>query len=393
MEKRKTKIKKVKIRKPVYGGYGLGHGEDGKIVFVPYVLPNEEVLVKINKKKKDYEIGYPIEIISKSSERILPTCENFGKCGGCFYQHIPYELELNIKNQILKEILAPLIKEKQQILKPIIPSKSEYFYRNQINFQIGKKGDLGFYMHKSYKLIPLPKEGCYLLPKKTKNLLESLYIKENKEKNQYLTLRINKKDEIAYKFSFESKNIAFREFASKFTFYLYIDNFFQVNRFQIDKMVELVLEYLEPRYKDFVLDLYSGVGLFSLVVAPYIAFVLGVEEVKSAVKWAKNNASLNAIYNAKFIAKKVEDFIKQPHHLFNKLIIDPPRVGFHPDVLRYFQNLSNIQKIIFISCNPTTYIRDAIILKNKGFSPKIIQPIDNFPRTYHIEIISLWEKT
>ncbi|NPA53213.1 MAG: 23S rRNA (uracil(1939)-C(5))-methyltransferase RlmD [Aquificae bacterium] len=420
----------VKIEKLVYGGKGLGRIND-KACFVPYVLPGEIVEVEIKKEKKSFFECELKEILEKSPDRIEPVCKYFTYCGGCDYQHIPYEKQLQIKKDILKETLQRIGKIENPHIEKVIPSQEPFYYRNRTQIKI--KGErVGFYKKESKEIINI--DYCYLLKEDLNHVLQG-----TREILPYLTFQpvevhaySSNQDELLVKFvyprrikrfplglkhlrSFLSENIKgvgiYRgkpdgtterlftignifayEKVQDITFRVSIDSFFQVNRFQVENLInEVVEEFKEKKYKN-VIDFYCGVGTLTLPVARYVENIVGIESNPYAVQDANHNRKLNNIKNTKFYRMESKEGVKLIDQLNpDAVILDPPRTGLSKQIIDKI-NISSIEKVVYVSCNPSTLARDINLFTEAGFEVKKIKMIDMFPQTYHIESITVLEK-
>lgn len=408
----------VNIEKIVYGGKGLGK-LNSKTCFIPYVLPNEKVKINIKKDKKSFCEGYPLEILEKSEYRVNPECEYYTKCGGCDFQHISYEKQLDLKKEILEEALFRLGKIEKKVDK-IIPSENPFYYRNRVQFKINN-GEFGFFAPESNDIINIDSckishlkineaiESLKKLSKNHKNIKEIHIFYPNTEK-ALLNIYLNEFEELDFQTIKENlpisingagiylKNKRIKTFGKSFTFEkvgkynfrISLDSFFQVNRFQIENILNEVLKEIEEN--KIVGDIFCGVGLFTIPVAKKSKKSFGVEINKSAVKDANYNLKINNIQNTKIFetsASKALDIISgyQPEIL----IFDPPRTGLYKDLINKVLNLKKLEKIVYVSCNPATASRDINLLADK-FKLKKVKMIDMFPQTHHIESIFVLER-
>ncbi len=421
----------VKIEKLVYGGKGIGKIE-GKTCFVPYVLPGEIVEVKIKKEKKNFVECEPVFIKSPVPDRIDPPCRYFTYCGGCDYQHIPYEKQIKFKEEILKETLSRIGKIEDPNIDRVIPSKKPFYYRNRTQIKI--KGEkVGFYKRESKEIINI--DTCLLLKEDIGQGFEGI-----RTTLPFLTfqpveahLYSSNQDEMLVKFVYPRKikrfplglkhlrqfispnvkgvgiyrlkdngyterlftigNIYAYEKVDDITFRVSIDSFFQVNRFQVENLIkEVEEEFTEKKYKT-VLDLYCGVGTLTLPVARHVESVIGVELNPYAVQDANHNRKLNRIKNAAFFRMESKEAInlideKNP----DAIILDPPRTGLSKKIIDTINSNKSVEKVVYVSCNPSTLARDINLFKEGGFSIKSVKMIDMFPQTYHIESISVLER-
>jgi len=421
----------IKIEKLVYGGKGIGK-IDGKTCFVPYVLPEEVVEVKVKKEKKSFFECELLSIKSPSPDRIEPPCRYFTYCGGCDYQHIPYEIQVEIKREILKETLSRIGKIENPSIEKTIPSREAFYYRNRT--QIKVKGErVGFYKRESREIINI--DSCLLLKEDIGQGFEGIRTTLPFLTFQPLEIHLysSNQDEMLVKFiyprrikrfplglkhlrQFISPNIKgvgiYRlkdngyterlftvgdiyayEKAADITFRVSIDSFFQINRFQVENLIkEVEQEFTDKKYKT-VLDLYCGVGTLTLPVARHVDSIIGIEVNPYAVQDANHNRKLNRLKNTTFLRMESKNAIslieeKNP----DAVIIDPPRTGLSKKIVDTINSNPNIEKVVYVSCNPSTLARDINLFKDGGFSIKSVKMIDMFPQTYHIESITVLER-
>jgi 23S rRNA (uracil1939-C5)-methyltransferase len=427
----------LKIEKVVYGGYGLGNHKGIK-VFIPYTCPEEIIRAEITEKKKGYWFGELKEIIEPSPLRIKPLCQKFTICGGCDFQHMEYPGQLVVKKLLLNDALSHIGKIILPVKNPF-PAK-EWGYRNKIQmiFGNGNKLKIGYYQKKSHNLVDCP--TCPLQPKVFDQIREvffqrlsvspeKIYSEEKKEGNlRYLVLKRGEKtgevlitivsvEPVADRNLFAELNGAmgivgilnninpfpknriltddFRIISGRDYYFENIldkrfkisaGSFFQINTPETERLAKKVLKFLEPKGDEVVLDLFSGVGTFSLIVANFVGKVIGIEIVPSAVKDALTNKEINGVDNVDFILGDCEKAIDSFSRV-DKVIIDPPRKGISSHLLQRITALKP-EIIVYVSCNPATLARDLKLFSDYHYEPVAIEMVDMFPQTYHIESIA-----
>lgn len=417
----------MKIEKLVYGGFGIGR-EEGKVYFVPYVLPDEEVIVSPIKEKKEYIEAKLKKIIEENPDRTKPECEYFGLCGGCDYLHIKYQAQLKYKKEILQEIFQRIAKIDIEI-DNIIPSENQYFYRNKTQLKVDiKTAKIGFYKKNSNevveidkcllvseeinpvitnlkKVIPLlpvlPKE-IHIFSNQKEILLKFIYKKEPRKiiltkdrvKKFISPLVVGFGDYIEKDGKIEKLRFVGQDYLifdiEGFKYKASIDSFFQVNKFQIKNLINTVLKHIDY---DKVADLYCGVGLFTIPAAKKCKEAIGIEISYQAIKDANFNKKLNNLKNVKFYPSSTEKALQIIKDFSPDIvIIDPPRAGLTKEVINQLVNISNLKKIIYVSCDPATLARDVKLFIENGFKIKETNLIDMFPNTYHIESIIVIER-
>ena len=415
----------VKIEKIVYGGYGLAKKD--KVYFVPYTLPDEEVEVEIIEEKKDYSVAKPLRILKPSNIRQEAPCKHFTICGGCDFQHIPYQEQINIKKEILKDQLLRIGKIDIPIEK-VYPS-NPFDYRNKAQFKFDGKR-LGFYKPNSYDIVDV--DYCYLLKEDLNQIINPLkrflqkyaltpsqiVVFSNSKNEKLVKLEFSEESEILnvipnldiYKDEIDDKikgvgfyskgkrnlllgeDIVF-ENVENYKFRVSMDSFFQVNIFQIPNLINAVVEEVKNQDYKKAVDFYCGVGTLTVPLAFYVKEALGIESNEEAVKDAKANVKHNNLKNLKFLKAKTDKGLKYAKDFRPDLIVlDPPRSGLNKKIIKEIASMPTVKKVIYVSCNPSTLARDLKDFKDLGFKINKVSMIDMFPQTHHIESISVLSK-
>jgi 23S rRNA (uracil1939-C5)-methyltransferase len=430
-------IDRLKIEKLVYKGYGLGFN-DSNPIFVPYSVPGDVADVEIEYQKKDVFFGKIKELIKRSPYRIEPDCEVFGKCGGCDWLNIPYEKQLEYKQLIINEIFRNISTDQ---IKKITASPQQGYYRNKSFFPISEIQTqlvIGMFERKSHTVIP--HQHCRLYPPIFAKISESflsymkaanvpvynerngkgtarhLGIRYSKATGDILVVLVTRSRKLP--FSKQLVRILTTEFPDivgivqninpkrtntilgdenkllfgrdhifekigKKKYKLHSSSFFQVNSGIAEQMYDFCRAHIDKNDK--VIDAYCGAGSIGIFVADKTAEVVGIENNKFAMQDAVANTKLNKVENCRFIEGEVEQELPLlcRKEEFNTIIFDPPRKGLDEHTINSIPD--NIRKIIYISCNPTTQVRDAKLLLERGFKIISMQSFDMFPHTYHIE--------
>lgn len=388
----------------VYGGYTLSRDENHGIIFIKGALPDELVDVTIEEKKKDYSIARVVEVIEPSVWRVKPVCEVYGICGGCQLQHADYNYQLNIKIEVLREILRRMAKLEIEII-PVRPSRP-FNYRYRAQFKIDRSG-VGFYKEGSRTLVPLT--SCPLMIDKINSLLPVLeklsrfkylrevHISSNGSENIVYLKGLNYSEEAIKLLNdtftgikFENKNYG-AEYISLFLDGIHYTvsgkGFFQSNWELNQEMVRRVSELLNRRAGR-LLEFYAGAGNFSIPFSKIVSEVTAVEENPDAFNDFKRNISLNGIKNCRAINSQVERYKPSGH--YDVVLVDPPRPGLTDRALTRILEVGP-DEIFYISCNPSTLARD--IKKFSGrYEVQSIEMFDLFPNTYHIETLTILKK-
>ena len=396
---------KVCIEKFDYEGRGLCH-IDGKVTFVPKALNGEVVDISLEKCEKHYNVARLNEIIKKSPERIPSFCPYSSLCGGCAFSHLSYENSLKYK----KEIISDLLKQNNisSSSLEIEPSRPVLGYRNKVSLKV-QEGEFGYYEEQSHRFIPI--RNCFLLSTFIESLLKdfSMFHFQNGE----LVIQTNSKGDMLLNIKTQDKISILEQLTKKHSikgillnnklvygtnileeqrgniYYRYsFHSFFQVNAYISEKIKKDVMTYVNP--KDEVYDLYCGVGFFSLPLALKAKSVIGIEENKEAILMALENARLNHIENVSFNVGKVENILPKVKHNVTLSLVDPPRSGLKPIVIKTLID-ANIPKILYVSCNPLTLVRD---LKEftKYYEIQSIKLYDMFSYSKHAEILCVMKR-
>jgi 23S rRNA (uracil1939-C5)-methyltransferase len=424
----------VEIMKPLYGGQFLARHE-GKAVFVPLTLPGEQVRVRITEDKKSYSVAEPVEIVHASADRTTPQCPHFGACGGCNYQHASYELQLAMKESILRETLmrsGVTPTEKVDVL-----AADPWAYRNRIRLAFDAQGNAGYRGRRSHAIVPI----CEC-PIAAPTLVSAAKIIAEVCRNESPLLRLNElslfcnHDESAMLATLfaaggdqeparKKHESIFRDIAAQVpaltgaelgaeadedhpacTIAQWGDSsinyhaagadfrvdhgaFFQVNRFLIDALIDRVIAQHNGAV---AWDLFAGVGLFARQLAKGFAKVVAVESAPSAV--AALEANLNGT-TASAVRSTTLDFLRsvaEPGKRVGAIerpdlvVVDPPRAGLGPEVTALLGQIAPTA-IAYVSCDPATLGRDLKTLIQSGYAIDSIALADLFPQTYHLESV------
>ena len=388
---------KVLIEKLDDYGRGITH-INNKVVFVENALPHEEVEIQITSDHKKYDEAKVMKYVKKSKDRIESICPHFNECGGCNLLHLSYEDTLLFKREKIKSLLEKAkIEYKKEI--EIIKNDNPFYYRNKI-----ENGKIGFYKDNTHELVEIKK--CFLAKEpineviknyKLLNLLnasltvrcnnnnEILLIIESEEKNYNIELAKLKEKIKLVGIVYNNKTIYgdnfFYERINNQLFKVSYDSFFQINNYVASKLFNLIKNNISEN--SIVLDLYSGVGTLGISASSSSKEVYSMEIVKNAVLNGITNAKLNKINNMKFLLGDVSKTISKLNIYFDTLIIDPPRKGLDKNSKNFIlQKLP--QKIIYVSCDPHTLMRDLKELE-KEYEIVELKILDMFSYTYHTE--------
>ncbi len=405
-------LAEIELTDMVFGGDAIGRMKDNRPVFVPFGIPGEKVRVELIEEKTNFARGRILDILEVSPIRIKPLCRHFGVCGGCHYQHMGYHDQLGFKRSIVADQLRRIGKFTDPSIEPIMVSPDEWNYRNSVQFHVSVSGKLGYEKAGSNQVVEISE--CHLpmpaidaawphLEIDPKSGIERVTLREGADAD--LLLVLEGKGDTAPEFEVDFPlSAVYLGSGSELTlsgdpytvmqvkgrnFVVSAGSFFQVNNSQAEKMVELVLKLLEPTGRDTVLDCYSGAGLFSAFLAPLIQKVIGVELSESACNdYAQN---LNEFDNVELYIGSAEQILPSLAVKPSKVVVDPPRAGLEKRALDALVKMAP-ERIVYVSCDPSTFARDARKIVDAGYDLKLITPLDLFPQTYHIELVSLFEQ-
>ena len=353
----------VKIESLNHQGLGITRVND-KVTFVEQALPGETVDIKVTEEKKKYNLAKIQTIIEKNPNRIEPICPYYEECGGCDFGHVNYKTELKYKKEKVENILKKYAHIDVNI--EITPSDKVYNYRNKITLH-KQNEKIGLVKKNSSEVIEI--KECKLVDEKINEILH------NKPKEGII--RTNGKEII----SNENENITIN--IDKYKFKVNLNSFFQINPYTYEKMFNHIKKLISSN--DVLLDLYSGVGVFSILLSENCKKIYGIEINENSYKNALENKKINNLENIDFMLGKVEDNLPKIKEKIDTIIVDPPRNGLSKTTIKQIINI-NPKKIIYVSCNPMTLSRDLNLL-NSNYNLESIKAFDMFPKTNHVECV------
>jgi len=409
------------------GGEALGRDDKGRVVFVPYALAGEQVVVEIVAEKKGYARARLVEVIASSPARIAPRCPHFSLplsktgegqgmgvgCGGCHWQHIAYAAQLRFKTEVVREQFARIGKIADALVRDAMGMIDPWRYRNNAQFRPDDAGRLCFRALESHDLVPI--RECHILHPLLGEMFRALefegadfvevMLRAGTRTGQKLVLLEGRDDappeisvdepvSIVYRtprgetISLVGKDALHEELRGR-VFRVSPQSFFQVNTPMAETLIELVERFLAPRPSDILLDAFGGVGTFGLSLASLVARVIEIEDAASAVNDAKANAI--DLPNVEFQRGKVEAILPHLKSKIDLVVIDPPRAGIAARALDAL--IAHAPRVIaYVSCDPATLARDARRVIESGYRLTDVQPVDLFPQTAHIESVSRFER-
>lgn len=370
-------------------GATIAHTDAGQVVFVHFGAPGEEVVAQVDQVKKDLVQAHVVEVLAPSPDRVQPLCPYFGACGGCNFQHLSYERQLELKRDVVVETLARIGGLREVPVLPTVPSPSPWFYRNQARFSTGRWGDVGFTRRGTNKVLRI--ETCYILQPGLNALLPRLQGTGAGLHQIVVRAGVNTGDllvtpDLADRgVAFGSDAESLRESVAGETFTISPSAFFQVNTEQAETMVRLAADRLRLGPDDVLADLYAGGGFFSKIFAPRCRQIEAIEISGLAAADAARN--LQGVPNVRYHLGATEAMLPALDVRPNKVLLDPSREGCTPEAVDAILAL-HPERIVYISCDAATLARDLARLVAGGCRLHDIQPLDMFPQTFHVECVA-----
>lgn len=405
----------VRIETVSSDGNGVAHA-DGMAVFVPYTAVGDEVRIKITDVKKRFAYACVTEFLTLSPDRAKQDCEIYTQCGGCQLRHIKYEKQLEIKKDIVENAMRRIGGFKDFSLETVIGMENPSRYRNKTIFH-ADENSVGFYSEKTHKIaavsdckIGIAENGA-IIHAAANSGAEQIFIRKSFSADEIMVSVSGKNaaaDKLIKSLLSAASNITsiylndekiygentVTDCLNGVVFKISPQSFFQVNPTQTEILYAKALEYAGLDSSMTVMDIYCGIGTISLCAAKSAKRVIGIEIVERAVKDAAENAELNSITNAEFYAgsaDKIVPYLIKCGETPDTVILDPPRKGSDTKTLGAIVK-ANPQRIVYISCNPSTLARDAGFLTENGYKLSRSAAVDLFPHTCHIECVVLMEK-
>ena len=444
----------LEIEDLAFDGKSVAH-LDGKVVFLEGGLPGETVKAEITHVRPRYNHGVVREILNRAPERVPAVCSHFDICGGCTWQDLQYDKQLFFKRKQVVDCLQRIGGMENILIEPVIPAPELFFYRNKMeySFHVKPEGEftLGLHHRGRFDLI-FDLERCHLQSEISNRVVAFLrkYVRDHdlpvydvlfhRGYMRFVIIREGKFTgevmvnvvtnfgafpeperlvgemrsavpeitTIVHNQNGGKSNIATGEAEEELLygpgyieeivlgtrFRIKANSFFQTNSRQVEKLYTVAFDKLQTDGTEQILDLYCGTGAIGLMLAHRVAHVTGVELVATAVQAARDNAQLNGIANCEFVEANVLDYLRtssfeKTHHAI--IIIDPPRAGMHPKALKRIIDYGP-ERLLYISCNPATFARDAKELVAAGYRLPEVSPVDMFPHTMHIEVVGLFSR-
>ncbi len=428
---------------------------DGKVIFLDGGLPGERVLAQVVQSRRRFDFATVKEILQKSPQRVAAPCSHISECGGCAWQDLSYAQQLIYKRKQVVDCLERIGGLPSVRVADAVGSLELFHYRNKMefSFHVTEGSDFTLGLHRRGKFDEIfDLEACWLASETCNRIVtwirqfvrdtrmpvydvlsntgfvRFLMIREAKRTGQVMINFVTNLGEIPQREKFaagiranfpevttlvhnqngKKANIAVGEIEDivfgtgyieerlfESTFRIRANSFFQTNTLQTETLYHTALDMLEPAKTDRLLDLYCGTGSIGILCAQYVREVVGVELAPDAVKSARENADINRVSNIRFIEGDVKDVLAMQESegtTFDVVVVDPPRAGMHPAALKRAIKIAPV-KLVYISCNPATFARDAAEIVRAGYHLPEVRPIDMFPHTKHIEVVGVFHRS
>lgn len=436
----------VEILDNGFGGEGIAKIE-GFTIFIPNAIKGEKCEILIVKVLTSHAYGKILKIIQASPERVEVDCSTYKRCGGCDLRHMTYDNTLELKKNAVQSLVNKSLKQKVEAQKTI-GMENPFYYRNKAQYPLGLDKDenpaFGIFAQRTHTIIPIDK--CFIQTEISQEIAKTIleFIKENNisvynEENQtglfrHIVVKVGKytnevmcilvingknfpkEEKLVELLCNKHKNIRtivknindkntnvilgreninlygdgyIEDKLGDYTFKISPLSFYQINPVQAEKLYNIAIESANLNKEDILFDLYCGIGTIGIFASKYVKKVYGIEIVEQAIKDAKENAKMNDIQNIDFIVGDVEqafdELINKKNIIPTAIIVDPPRKGLDD---RTIENIIKVRpkRLVYISCNPATMVRDLAKLEDTYTITKI-QPVDMFPYTKHVECV------
>ncbi|MFW6184807.1 MAG: class I SAM-dependent RNA methyltransferase [Chloroflexota bacterium] len=395
-----------------HGGDALGRDENGRVIFVPFTIPGEEVRVEIVEDKERFAHARLLEVLQPSPQRAEPRCPHFGVCGGCHWQHIDYEAQLEYKREIVRDQLQRIGRMEGVDVRPTPPNPQPWEYSTDVSFSPAPQGELGFWSPFLGQVMPI--EVCYIIRPRLLELFQDIDL--SLPGLRRMTLRLG--DDGALLVALEVDGVEPPQLAADFPvsaamvlpdgtaanlvgdnhvvkavkgrdFRVSAGSFFYPSPEAAAQLVDAVLSFADLDGSQTVLEAFCGVGTVTAFLAQQAADVFGIEAAPDAVADAAFNLDDTdnvALYEG-VVAEVLPGLSVQP----DVMVVDPPAEGLSREVVAQIAELGP-QRLIYVSADVATLARDGRQLNERGFRPVAVQPIDMMPQTFHVYTVGLWEK-
>ncbi|HOX56314.1 MAG TPA: class I SAM-dependent RNA methyltransferase [Verrucomicrobiota bacterium] len=354
-----------------FGGEGVARAQ-GFVVFVGFAAPGEVVEVEVTELRKRFARAKLLRVVRRSPHRVEPICPLFGQCGGCQYQHLAYPVQLLLKHKQIANLFERVGRLDPGLIAPVIPCPKPHGYRNRIMVRSqwdkpNQRLNLGFIRADSRLVVDL--EECKIAEPALNDQIKYVRAHPPPRGGIKVVLRI---PPVGWEVP--------------------PDSFFQNNSFLLPTMVHVVRELLRKSGARHLLDIFCGVGFFSIELGDLVESFIGLELDRLAVRAAHRNAIAHRLTNGEFVTGAAEDVLPALLVRFaaqtTTVLLDPPRKGCQAEMLQVLRQVRPAQ-VVYVSCHPATMARDLNVLCAGGvFEVAQVVPLDMFPNTQHVECVA-----
>ncbi len=401
----------IRLDNMAHGGEAMGRYE-GQPILVPLGIPGELVRVMVEERRRRFWRGRIIEVVEPSSERVRPRCRYFGLCGGCQWQHVDYGAQLRWKQRLVVDQLRRLGGEGDAPVSTVLGMEEPWAYRNHVQLVANEVGALGFQALRSHDVVAI--DTCWITHPMIDDLWGALDIEGWRADGVVLRAGVETGEGlVVFEGGDDLPEVAidapvsclyrsrdghmevlvgddhYHERLGGRTFRVSASSFFQVNTAQAERLVDVVRGYLALAGGETLLDVYCGVGTFALTVGRGAGRVVAVEEAPSAVADARANLAPDEAVT--LVEGRAEDVLPSLDLRADAVVVDPPRAGCAPEVLRAIAE-TGAGRIVYVSCDAATLARDVARLAELGYALRAVQPVDVFPQTSHVETVVLMSR-
>ena len=365
---------------------------DGQDVFVFGGIPGERVVAEVVGTRRKYVAARVVEVLEPSPHRVEPPCPYFGDCTGCQWQHVAYDSQLDVKREKVVDALVRVGQFVNPPVSTVLPSDQQYEYRNHARFTVGPDGVLGFVNRETRRFVGI--NHCKLMHREINRCLTQLQghccettqlsIRAGQETGEFLVQPTMTSPTI----QMTTGQKSYLDSVDGRSFRVSSPSFFQVNISQTAQAVQVVRRGLRLTPNDVLLDAYSGVGTFAILLATYVKKVIAVEESSAAVSDARENAT--GVDNVEFTVGRTEEVLGRLDENPDVVVLDPPRTGCQPAALQSLIQLAP-PRVAYVSCDAETMARDLKRLCEGPYTLKQVVPLDMFPQTHHVECVAILE--
>ena len=400
----------LKLTDMAHGGKAIGRDENGRPHFIPYAIPGETVRVRITADKTQYTRAELLEVLKSSPDRIAPRCPHFGPCGGCDFQHMSYERQLQAKQEVVRDQLQRIGGFKNVAVPPLLPHPTLWRYLSDIEFSPVGDGRLGFWSPSQKQVIPI--RECHIIHDHLEELfqdidldlpdLRKITLRRGSDGAMLAALEVNDVEppQLEIDFPVSIAIVLPDKTAASLIGDTYLVKSVKDRDFRVSPgcffqpsaaaaLIDTMLDYAQLTGKETVIDAYSGVGMLTLFLAEKAARIIGIEVNGDAI--TDTAVNLHHTDNVMLYEGWVEDILPALDLQPDLIVLNPPSQGLSRDASEAVL-AKTTERLIYVSSDIATLARDGKQFAKAGYKLTAIQPIDLHPQTFHIDTVSLWTR-